>query len=129
MRWIFFTGFFRSISFSFALFEAKSFKLDSHLPNLFYLLQCKLFKNDEKCFLFYLNSSIFSLDLWSCRKNALIRNKSYNWIELLLNISRSKGNQTQKIGQFTEYNKRNIFLQKVCRKWGRETSSRPKFVF
>ena len=24
-----------------------------------------------------------------------------------------------------EYNKRNISLQKLCRKWGKETSSRP----
>ena len=34
-----------------------------------------------------------------------------------------------KFGQLIEYNKRNIFLQKSCRKWGRETSSRPLFVF
>ena len=31
--------------------------------------------------------------------------------------------------QLMEYGKRNIFLQKSCRKWGRETSSRPLFVF
>ena len=29
----------------------------------------------------------------------------------LPNISRSKGNQTMKLGQLIEYNKRNIFLQ------------------
>ena len=34
-----------------------------------------------------------------------------------------------KFGQLTEYNKINIFLQDSCRKWGRETSSRPFFVF
>ena len=34
-----------------------------------------------------------------------------------------------KFGQLIEYNKRNIFLQKSCRKWGRETSSRPLFGF
>ena len=33
-----------------------------------------------------------------------------------LNISQSKGNQTMKFGQLIEYNKRNIFLQKLCRK-------------
>ena len=31
-------------------------------------------------------------------------------IHVLPNISQSKGNQTIKLGQLTEYNKRNIFL-------------------
>ena len=31
------------------------------------------------------------------------------------NISRSKDNQTLKVGQVIEYNKRNIFLQKSCK--------------
>ena len=34
-----------------------------------------------------------------------------------------------KFGQIIEYNSRNIFLQKSCRKWGREISSRPLFIF
>ena len=34
-----------------------------------------------------------------------------------------------KFGQVIEYNKRNIFLWKSCRKWGRETSSSPLFFF
>ena len=50
-------------------------------------------------------------------------------IDILLNISQSKGKQTIKFGQLIEYNKRNIFLQKLCGKWGRETSSRPLFIF
>ena len=50
-------------------------------------------------------------------------------INILRNISQSKGNHIMKFGQLTEYNKRNIFLQKLCRKWGRETSSRPPFMF
>ena len=41
------------------------------------------------------------------------------------NIWRSKINKAMKFGQLIEYNGRNIFLQKSCRKWGRETSSRP----
>ena len=32
-------------------------------------------------------------------------------------------------GQLIEYSKRNILLQKSCRKWGRETSPRPLFIF
>ena len=35
---------------------------------------------------------------------------------ILLNISQSKGNQTMKIGQLITYNKRNIFIQNLCRK-------------
>ena len=34
-----------------------------------------------------------------------------------------------KFGQLIEYNKRNIFIQKFYRKWGRETSSRSYFIF
>ena len=37
-------------------------------------------------------------------------------IHILPNISQSKGNQTMKLGQLIEYSKRNIFLQKLCRK-------------
>ena len=34
-----------------------------------------------------------------------------------------------KFGHFIEYNQTNIFLQKSCTKWGKETSSRPLFFF
>ena len=44
----------------------------------------------------------------------------------LLHIAQSKGKQKIKFGQLIEYSKRNIFLQKLCR---RETSSRPLFIF
>ena len=37
-------------------------------------------------------------------------------IHMLLNIPQSKDKQTMKLGQFTEYNKRNIFLQNLCGK-------------
>ena len=35
-------------------------------------------------------------------------------IHLSTKISQSKGNQTMKFRQVTEYNNRNIFLQKLC---------------
>ena len=35
---------------------------------------------------------------------------------ILPNISQSNGNQTIKFGQLIEYNKRNIFVQKLCGK-------------
>ena len=50
-------------------------------------------------------------------------------IHILPNISQSKDNKTMKFGQLIEYNKRNIFLQKLCGKRGGDTSSRPLFIF
>ena len=50
------------------------------------------------------------MTFWSCRKNGLIR-------------------KTMKLGQLIDYNKRNIFLQKLCRKRGKRTSSRHLFIF
>ena len=50
-------------------------------------------------------------------------------IDVLTNISQNKRNQTMELGQLIEYNKINIFLQKLCRKWGRETSSRGISIF
>ena len=35
-------------------------------------------------------------------------------MHILPNISQSKRNQTMKLGQLIECNKRNIFLQKLC---------------
>ena len=49
-------------------------------------------------------------------------------VHILPNISQSKGNQTKKFGQSIEQNKRNIFLQKLCGKWGRVTSYTPLFI-
>ena len=44
---------------------------------------------------------------------------------MLSNISRSKGNQTMKFGQFIECNMRNIFPEKSYTKCGRETIPGP----
>ena len=88
-------------------------KSDSHRPKkkLCYLLDWKPFKNDEKRFLFQLESSFRSQDI------------------LVFVTTFHKSNQTMKFGQLIEYNKKNIFLQKLCRKWGKETSSQPLFIF
>ena len=48
---------------------------------------------------------------------------------ILPNISQSTENQMMKTGQLIEYDKANIFLQRLCGKWGKETSSRPLFIF
>ena len=47
----------------------------------------------------------------------------------MLNIARIKGNQAMKFGQSIEYNKKNIFLQKPCRKWDKETGFQTYFLF
>ena len=122
----------------------------SHLPKkMCYLLHWKPFKIDEKYFLFHLKSSFRSQNIqafvWtfsSSRKNSLIRKiglaskfmtsqpgSQTIAIHILPKISRSKGNQAMKLGQLIEYNKRIIVLQKLWRKWGRETSSRTLFYF
>ena len=41
------------------------------------------------------------------------------------NISRSNDRQTLKFGKLIEYNMKNIFLEKPCLKYGRETIPRP----
>ena len=76
------------------ILSSRTLKSDSHLlKKLFYLLQWKSFKNDEKCFLFHLKNSFcsqdiyaFVLNFWSCRKNGLIRkirlisNETTTWL-------------------------------------------------
>ena len=37
-------------------------------------------------------------------------------IHILPNILQSKSNQTMKLGQLIEYNKRKVFIQMLCRK-------------
>ena len=46
-------------------------------------------------------------------------------IQILPDISRSKGSQTMKFVQLIECNMRNIFLEKSYTKYGAETSPRP----
>ena len=137
--------------------KVKSYKdeikvgLSPSKKNLCYLLDWKPFKNDGKCFFFTLKSSFCSQDInsqvfvttfCSSRKNGLIINIRLTSkfmtsqpglqtiaIHIFPNISKSKGNQTMRFSQLIEYNKKNIFLQKLCRKLGKETSSRPLFIF
>ena len=95
-----------------------------------------LFISSLKLFLLsrYLN---FCLDFFVKQKNGLIRKirliskfmmpqpgKHTIAIHILPNISRSKCNQTMKLGQLLAYNMRNIFLEKSCTKCGEETIPR-----
>ena len=51
--------------------------------------------------------------------------KFLSWMHTLANISKSKGNQTIKVGQLIECNIRKIFLEKSYIKCGWETSPKP----
>ena len=96
-----------------------------------------LFISLEKLFSFsrYLD---FCIDFFVLQKNSLIikirliskfitSQPGYQTIviHILTNISRSKGNQTNKLGQLIEYNMRNIFLEKSFAKCDGETIPRP----
>ena len=72
---------------------------------------------------------MFVLTFWACRKNGLIRKIRLTSkfmtsqpasqtiaIHIFPDISQNKDNQIMKFGQLIEYDKRNIFLQKLCRK-------------
>ena len=101
--------------------------------NLFYLLQWKPFKNDEKCSWSHRKNSLrfksFKSFSWIfrhvARKNGLIRKlrlisklmtTQHRYqsvtIQILPNISRSKGNETMEFGQLIDYDKRNIFFRR-----------------
>ena len=69
------------------------------------------------------------MTFWSCRKNGLIRKLRLTTkvMTSLTNISRSKDNQTMKLGQLIEYNKRNIFFKNYVGNEAGETSSKPLF--
>ena len=92
------------------LFVLKIFKF---LFWLFGQVEKTAFQKDE------VNFKIYDVKIW-LRKN-------YNTHIALM--SRSENNQTMKFGKIIECKKKNIFLQNSCRKWGRETSPRPLFVF
>ena len=134
--------------------ELQELKSDPHLPKVVlfqnWFICCsecllKMIKNAFyfilKLFSFSRYSKFFVLTFWSCRKKTWLELRLISkfmtsqsgqqiiTMHILSNISRSKDNKTVKFGQLIKYNQRNIFLQKPCRKWGRETSSRSLFVF
>ena len=82
---------------------------------------------------FVLKISKFCLDFLVMQKNGLIRKarlilrfttshgSKIIAIHILINISRSKGNQAIKLGQLIEYNMTNTFLEKSYTKCGGQT--------
>ena len=94
----------------------------------------------RKWFLFHVKSPFRSWDIYifgyveKClNKKAKLNLKIYDTtgrttiitLHILLNISRSEGNQKIKFGQLAEYNTIIIFLEKSYAKCGREVNPRP----
>ena len=105
---------------------------------LYFVLKLKFFIHKW----IYLFAYLFAFTFWLFGKDGLIINLSLISkfitsqpglqaiiIQVLPNISRSKGNQTTKLGQVIVYNKKYIFHQNSCWKWGKKISSRLLFVF
>ena len=84
-------------------------KSDPHFLIFFYLIQWKPLKMMKNAFYFIIKDKIY--DITTCLTN------NYN-THINTHISRSKSNQTIKLGQLIEYHKRNTFLY----------SSRPLFI-
>ena len=115
----------------------KSFQIQIFSSPHFSSMKALRIKN-ERWFLFHFNK-VFVLQknnliekIWNFQNLFLRFMTSHSGqqaitIHILSNISRSKGKLTMKFGQLIEYNKRNIFLQKLHRKWARETSSKSFF--
>ena len=85
----------------------------------------KLFKNDEKCFLFQLKSSfrfqdilIFVFNFSSCKKRLDQKHMANfkvcditTWLTKNYNTHTSKGDEKMKLAQLIEYNMRTIFFK------------------
>ena len=69
--------------------------------------------------------NFYSLTFWSCRKTAWSERLKLICKLILPNISRTKGSQTVKVGQFLQYNMRIIFLEKSYPKCDGEAIFRP----
>ena len=87
-------------------------KSKSHFIKTFILpASMKDFKNDEKCFLFYVKSSFCSRDIQIFVPTFLVM-QTFLVKHISSNISRSKSSQTIKFGQLIEYIMENMFLEK-----------------
>ena len=100
-----------------------------------------LFILSKKLFSFLWHSNTFSDFFGSAEKRLdqkdevnfkiydLINYETNTSVYVLPSISKSKDNQTIKFGQLVEYDLRNIFLKKSCKKWGKKISSSRLFFF
>ena len=87
-------------------------KSKSHFIKTFILpASMKDFKNDEKCFLFYVKSSFCSRDIQIFVPTFLVM-QTFLVKHISSNISRSESSQTIKFGQLIEYIMENMFLEK-----------------
>ena len=82
-------------------------------------------------YFFFFSDLLFCVDFLVVYKIGLIRKLrliskfmiSHTGQQIMCNISKSKGNQTMKLGRLIEHNMRNIFLEKSYHKCGGEASS------
>ena len=113
----------------------------------FFQIPWKPFKNDKKMlFISPLKLFLFSRFLpWlfvHVEKTAWLEKDQVNFktydvitwltsnnIHILHIISQSKANKTMEFVQLLAHNRKNNFIQELWRKWSREISSRPLFVF
>ena len=124
-------------------------KSDSQLPKNFFIICVpeNLLKMLKNAFYFILKTlfilKIFKFLSWlfgHTEKTVWLERQGFtfqiSWCHNLVNkqlqyiyFPISHELKAMKFGQLIEHNKRNIFLQKSCGIWDRETSSRPLFVF
>ena len=121
---------------SFAKLKSWTFTFQKKKKEFFIWFNVSPLKLMKNVFYFILKAPFVLKIFWLCRKNGLIRKiklisklmtshpgTQAITMHILPNILRSKGNQTIKFGQLVEYNKGNVFLQKSCKNWCKETSS------
>ena len=96
------------------------------ITNAFYSMLNALFVLEIIIFL----SRLFGYLEKRLDKKAVISFNIYNVTDWTTNNYNTHITQyLKKFEQFMRYSMRNIFLQKSCKKWDRETSPRPRFVF
>ena len=126
-------------------------RVDSHLPiklllftsmesplkvmkNAFYFILKALFVLKIFKFLWWLFGHV-GKTAWLGRKDKFKNSWRHNLVSKQLQYIYSliphklETSQRIEVGQLIEYSKKNVFLQKSCKTWGRETSCRPLFVF
>ena len=125
-------------------FSFDNLKSGSHLPKKKYVI-CFIESSLKMTNFFFVLKSLFVVKIFKflswlfghVEKTAWLDFKIHDvttWLRNNWNIHIAQyvikySNKTMKLGQLIDYNKRNNFLHKLYRKWGREASSRPLFIF
>ena len=100
------------------------------IKNYYFLLHFYCIRKD----IFVLKTFNFCVEVWSYRKNKLI--KKMIWFPKLCRVNNQLQSTFYQIShdvtvifcQLIKHSQITIFLQNLCRKWGKETSYRPCFI-